>query len=236
MSVQTSALQLNGSTSQSCTLQATATAGNVTFTWPANTGSNGQLLTTNGSGVMSWTSAPATGVTSITPGNGLTSSPNPITATGTISVLANGSTISVTASGIAIANSVALPGNPTTTTQPLATNNTTIATTAFVLANSGAGANAKMKKYIRFDSTATIQNSFGITSITKNSNGRFTLSFSSDPMPDTDYWMTQCGGTGATTGTNLMSAPTTTGFNVGTYGGGNSGANNALAVLVIWDN
>ena len=56
--------------------------GNVIWTLPAADGSNGYVLTTNGTGTLSW-SAPGT-VTSITTGTGLTG--GPITGSGTISL------------------------------------------------------------------------------------------------------------------------------------------------------
>lgn len=47
-------LKINGSTSGSVTLDAPATGGNVSFTLPGSVGSSGQLLSTNGSGVLSF--------------------------------------------------------------------------------------------------------------------------------------------------------------------------------------
>ena len=50
-------LKLNGSSSGYTAIDAPAAAGSNTLTLPANNGSNGQFLQTNGSGVMSWASA-----------------------------------------------------------------------------------------------------------------------------------------------------------------------------------
>ena len=47
-------LKLNGSSSGYTAIDAPAAAGSNTLTLPANNGSNGQYLQTNGSGVMSW--------------------------------------------------------------------------------------------------------------------------------------------------------------------------------------
>ncbi len=48
------AVILPGSTSGTITVQAPSTAGTQTLTLPSTTGSNGQALTTNGSGTLSW--------------------------------------------------------------------------------------------------------------------------------------------------------------------------------------
>jgi hypothetical protein len=50
----TTGLRLNGATSGTLTLAAPAVAGGNTLTLPANNGTNGQALTTNGSGVLTW--------------------------------------------------------------------------------------------------------------------------------------------------------------------------------------
>lgn len=68
---------------------ATNVVSNFTLTLPASPGSNGQILQTDGSGVLTWTT-PAAGigtVTSITAGTGLTATAtNPITSSGTLAV------------------------------------------------------------------------------------------------------------------------------------------------------
>ena len=53
----TGALDLSGSTSGTVTLTTAAIAGTWTLQLPANDGDNGQVLTTNGSGVTSWGAA-----------------------------------------------------------------------------------------------------------------------------------------------------------------------------------
>jgi len=61
--------------------------------WPATDGSSGQILVTNGSGVLSWATVSGTGsVTSValsTSGVGLSVSGSPITTSGTITVTSN---------------------------------------------------------------------------------------------------------------------------------------------------
>lgn len=52
---------LNGSTSGSVSLQAAAAAGSAAYTLPSADGSSGQVLSTNGSGTLSWATASAGG-------------------------------------------------------------------------------------------------------------------------------------------------------------------------------
>jgi hypothetical protein len=69
----------------SVTLRAPSSGGNSEFVLPAGYGTNGQVLVTDGSGGLSWTSVAGTGtVTSITAGTGL--SGGTITSSGTISL------------------------------------------------------------------------------------------------------------------------------------------------------
>ena len=63
---------------------AATVASDITFTLPAADGSNGQVLKTNGSGVLSFGSASSATVTSVATGTGLTG--GTITTTGTISL------------------------------------------------------------------------------------------------------------------------------------------------------
>ena len=71
-SVTTPIIIQNGSSSGTLTLQPSAAAGNWTLTFPTGAGSSGQLLSTNGAGVTSWTSAATGTVTSVTCGSSLT--------------------------------------------------------------------------------------------------------------------------------------------------------------------
>ena len=56
----------------------------ITFTLPANAGTNGQVLSTDGSGVLAWANGAAGAVTSVATGTGLTG--GPISSTGTIAL------------------------------------------------------------------------------------------------------------------------------------------------------
>ena len=55
-------IKVNGSTSGTITIQPAAAAGTWTLTLPTTAGTNGQVLTTNGSGVTSWTTVAAGGL------------------------------------------------------------------------------------------------------------------------------------------------------------------------------
>jgi len=59
-------LKVTGSSSGSVIIQAAAAAGSATYTLPSADGTNGQVLSTNGSGVLSWATAGAGTVTSVT--------------------------------------------------------------------------------------------------------------------------------------------------------------------------
>lgn len=85
-------ITLNGATSGSAVVSVAAAAGTTTFRLPVGNGSNGQVLSTDGAGNLSYISAGGTGtVTSVAPGAGLTTtiiaSPpgSAITTLGTIS-------------------------------------------------------------------------------------------------------------------------------------------------------
>ena len=93
-------LRLSGSTSGYVGLKGAAIAGAATYTLPAADGTNGQVLSTNGTGTLSWVAAAVSGVTSFSAGTtGLT--PNTattgvVTLAGTLAI-ANGGTGQTTA-------------------------------------------------------------------------------------------------------------------------------------------
>lgn len=62
-------LRLSGSSSGYVGLAPAAAAGSTTYTLPSADGTNGQVLSTNGTGTLSWTTAG--GVTSVSAGNGI---------------------------------------------------------------------------------------------------------------------------------------------------------------------
>ena len=80
-------LKMFGSTSGDVTVKVAAAAGTSTiFQLPATNGSSGQLLSTNGSGVLSWITASGTGtMTSVTQGTGMSFTVTPCTASCTVS-------------------------------------------------------------------------------------------------------------------------------------------------------
>ena len=81
MSVFTSQLQLNASTSGNLQIQASATTTSYTLTMPAADGSSGQVLTTNGAGLLSWTAGGGGGSTGVASFSAGTTGLTPATAT-----------------------------------------------------------------------------------------------------------------------------------------------------------
>jgi hypothetical protein len=94
-------LRLSGSTSGYVGLKGAAIAGSTTYTLPAADGTNGQVLSTNGTGTLSWVAAAASGVTSFSAGTtGLTpntTTTGAVTLAGTLAI-ASGGTGQTTAS------------------------------------------------------------------------------------------------------------------------------------------
>lgn len=73
-------LKLSGNTAQTVTLRTLATAGNYTLTFPSTDGNAGEILSTDGSGGLSWIAAGAAGtVTNVTWTGGIVSIANPTT-------------------------------------------------------------------------------------------------------------------------------------------------------------
>lgn len=110
-----STLRLLGSTSGFVGLTVPAAAGGTTYTLPSADGTNGQLLSTNGAGALSWTTV-AAGVSSFSGGTtGLTPSgatTGAVTLSGTLA-LSNGGTGATTASGARAAILPSYSGNAT---------------------------------------------------------------------------------------------------------------------------
>lgn len=117
----TGALRLYGASAGYMGLQCPATGGSVTFTLPAADGTNGQFLSTNGAGILSWQgttagvssfSAGSTGLTPTTPAGGA------VSLGGTLNTGhgGTGSTSAATGTG-----GVVLSTSPTLTTPTLTT-------------------------------------------------------------------------------------------------------------------
>jgi hypothetical protein len=145
-----------GSSSGTVTLQAPATSANYNFTFPASGGTNGYALTTNGSGLTSWTPM---GVTSV----GLTlpsifsSSSTPVTSSGTLMAVLNSELANTVLAGpssasgtpvfrtLVAADIPSLPFSAISGTVPISQGGTGAATSAAAITNLGAaasGANA----------------------------------------------------------------------------------------------
>ena len=93
-------LRLSGSSSGYVGLQAAASAGSTTYTFPSADGTAGQVLSTNGSATLAWATAAASGVTTFSAGTtGFTPSTatsGVVTLAGTLAI-ANGGTGQTTA-------------------------------------------------------------------------------------------------------------------------------------------
>jgi len=110
-------LRLSGATSGYVGLAPAAAAGSTTYTLPAADGTSGQLLSTNGSGTLSWASASGSGtVTSVgqTFTGGIVSvTGSPVTGSGTLALTVAGTSggIPYFSSGTTWASSTALAAN-----------------------------------------------------------------------------------------------------------------------------
>lgn len=120
-------LVLSGNTAQTVTIRTLATAGNYTLTLPVDNGNAGEVLSTDGSGALSWIAAGAVGtVTNVTWTGGIVSIANPTTVpaftiagtSGGIPYFSSGSTWATSAA--LAANAIVLGGGagtaPATTT------------------------------------------------------------------------------------------------------------------------
>ena len=171
-------------------------------------GTNGQVLTSAGSGnAPTWTTpSTASGtVTSVATGTGLTG--GPVTTTGTISI---DSTV------------VTLSGSQTLTNKTLTTPNIDSAQFATV---SGTAPIYPCRAWVNFDGTTntggfcTVRASGNVTSVTDNGTGDYTVTFTT-AMPDVNYcWSMGGDGSGARLNTwgyakTNVTAPTTSALRV----------------------
>lgn len=132
------AIRLSGSTSGYSGFQPAAAAGSTVWTLPATDGGANQVLTTNGAGVLTWSTPAGTGVTTVTGtapivSSGGTAPAISITQAGTSSNGYLSSTDWNTFNNKAPTASPAFTGTPTAPTAAVNTNTTQLATTAFVL-------------------------------------------------------------------------------------------------------
>jgi len=158
----TGSLRLLGSSSGYVGLQSPATASSLTFTMPAGDGSNGQVLSTNGSTILSWTT-PAGAVASVSAGTtGLTpSSPaSGAVVLGGVLNVANGGTGTTTSSGT---GSVILGYSPTFSGTAAFNNTTTAGTATFSGNTSVAGFTVSSSNGANYGASWTMNNASGIS-------------------------------------------------------------------------
>lgn len=109
-------LVLSGNTAQTVTLRTLATAGNYTLTFPSTDGNAGEVLSTDGSGGLSWIAAGSVGtVTSVAAAStGIFSyTGSPVTTSGTLTLVATGTSggIPYFSAGTTLSSSAALAAN-----------------------------------------------------------------------------------------------------------------------------
>jgi hypothetical protein len=94
-------LRLSGSTSGYVGFAPASAAGSTTYTLPSADGTNGQTLTTNGSGTLSWATAASGSVTSVamTVPAFLSVTGSPITSSGTLAVSLSGTALPIANGG-----------------------------------------------------------------------------------------------------------------------------------------
>lgn len=192
---------------------------------PLSTGVSGTLATSNG----------GTGITGFTAANNAiySTSSSALTA-GTLPVLAGGTgvTTSTGTGSVVLSASPALTGTPTAPTATSGTNTTQIATTQFVKTEITNYVPQYASAYATLSgSTWTVQKGSGISSITYNSTGNFTVNIS-PAMPDTYYrvLITVAGNTNFYWG-ELSGTRSTSSFQI-YVGGDNIGQQNPSAVSI----
>ena len=126
-------LKVTGSSSGSVIIQAAAAAGSATYTLPSADGTNGQVLSTNGSGVLAWATAAASGVTTFSAGTtGFTPSTatsGAVTLAGTLAAT-NGGTGQTSLSSVTVGAATNVAGGAANRI-PV---NTAAGTTSFIVA------------------------------------------------------------------------------------------------------
>ena len=163
--------------------------GAVSGSWNINiTGSSGSTAYATSAGTASTASNPASGGSFITSSNISSQSVNFATSAGTATNATN-----LTSSGT-------MASNVTATTQTSGTNNTTVATTAFVQTAAGGGG---PKVWVNFNgvSGTAIRASYNVSSVTYNGVGDYTVNFTT-PLVDANYAVT---GTAVTASLGVIS-------------------------------
>lgn len=163
--------------------------GAVSGSWNINiTGSSGSTAYATSAGTASTASNPASGGSFITSSNISSQSVNFATSAGTATNATN------------LVSSGTIASNVTATTQTSGTNNTTVATTAFVQTAVGGGG---PKVWVNFNgvSGTSIRASYNVSSVTYNGVGDYTVNFTT-PLVDANYAVT---GTAVTASLGVIS-------------------------------
>jgi hypothetical protein len=166
---------------------------NVTWDLPATDGTVDQVLKTNGSGVLGWSSV------------GAFASTSEVSGTHTTGTVTSGSASLTVASATGITSGMFIVGEgiaPGTTVSSIASTTVTMSANAgatlssdpvaFYIANKslspGLVAGQLCRAWVNFDGTGTvaIRASFNVSSITDNGTGAYTVNFTT-AMPDANY-------------------------------------------------
>ena len=193
---------------------------NVTWDLPATDGTVDQVLKTNGSGVLGWSSV------------GAFASTSEVSGTHTTGTVTSGSASLTVASATGITSGMFIVGEgiaPGTTVSSIASTTVTMSANAgatlssdpvaFYIANKslspGSVAGQLCRAWVNFNGTGTvaIRASFNVSSITDNGTGDYTVNFTT-ALVDANYALVAQagnGGTAQTAGTSFTgAAPTTT--------------------------
>lgn len=215
-------LRLSGATSGYVGLAPAATAGSTTYTLPTADGSNGQSLTTNGSGVLSWSSTAASAATS--------------TALGTVygSMTTSGGTPFLTALGYNAGTNATgvnntMVGKDAGKLVSTGTDNTIIGWTAGDAITTGTANTAVGSDALGATSTASQNTGVGYQSFkTATGTGVTGLGWNSG-------WQVTSGNYNTAVGWQTVASTTTGGFNTGVGGNALSSGNATGRTGVGWE-
>ena len=199
-------LRLSGSTSGYVGLAPAAAAGSTTYTLPSSDGTNGQSLTTNGSGTLSWASGSGGTVTSVAQsftGGLISVAGSPITSSGTLALTVAGTsggipyfsgTTSWASSGLLASNALMVGGGAATAPSTVTTGTGVV--TALGVNTGSSGAFVVYSGALGTPSSGTVTNLTGTASININGTvGATTASTGAFTTLTTSSTVTLNGGT-----------------------------------------